>query len=171
MNLETMSKAELLSEVKRLQELVAEMRQLLEQKKSHAKSKGDKSMRGSETIMLVDDSDDIRETITKLLSKYGYMVLTAKNGTEALDLYHSYQGDIQLIMTDIVMPDFSGLELIRKLEPLKIETRVLFTSGYTGDSLTNEDVMRIRALGANFIEKPLLSEVLLARIRNILDNR
>jgi DNA-binding response OmpR family regulator len=171
MSLEAMSKSELLSEIQRLQELVAEMRQLLEKQNAYPNGKSDKSVRGTETVMLVDDSDDIRETVTHLLNKNGYMVLTARNGAEALELYRTYQGEIQLIMTDIVMPDFSGLELIRKLEPLKIETRVLFTSGYTGENLTNEDVMRIRALGANFIAKPFLSNVLLARIRNILDNR
>jgi two-component system cell cycle sensor histidine kinase/response regulator CckA len=119
-----------------------------------------------ETILLVEDNRNLRLAISKLLHTHGYMVLLANNGIEALDIFSRNAGNINLVITDLVMPNKSGLELYEDIIGIYPDTRFLFTSGYS-------DPVNIRFIvkeNLPFIRKPYPAENLLAKIRELCDS-
>jgi two-component system cell cycle sensor histidine kinase/response regulator CckA len=126
------------------------------------------SDRGSETILLVEDEDLVRQVARRILERYGYTVLAAASGQEALALSREHAGPIHLMLTDVVMPGMSGQEIREDLQPQRPEMEVLFMSGHTENAIVHHGVLDE---GTAFIQKPFKHEVLAHKVREILDNR
>jgi two-component system, cell cycle sensor histidine kinase and response regulator CckA len=123
--------------------------------------------RGIETVLLVEDDGALREMATTLLGRLGYTVLTACNGVEAMRLtQRKGRGHIDLLFTDLVMPHMSGKELADRIRALYPQTRILFTSAYTGSALVHEGVL---AEGVTLLQKPFTPTALARAIRAVLD--
>jgi PAS domain S-box-containing protein len=121
---------------------------------------------GSETVLLVEDEEIVRNLCFKLLERFGYTVLQASNGDEAIDLAKEHGGRIDLLMTDVVMPGMNGRELADRLVAFHPEMKVLFTSGYTDDAIVHHGVLDE---GVSFIGKPYSLSGLARKIREVLD--
>ena len=124
------------------------------------------ALRGSETILVVDDSESLRPVVSRILREYGYSVLEAPNGDEAKRIARNGSGPIQLLLTDIVMPGMSGPSLARDLVRFHPELRVLFMSGYAENAMVREGLSQP---SAGFIEKPFSPESLAREVRRALD--
>jgi PAS domain S-box-containing protein len=122
--------------------------------------------RGSETILLVEDEEDVRGLARDACLRYGYNVLEARTPEQALTIGRSHRGPLQLLVTDVVMPGLSGRELATQLLRLRPDLRVLFISGYTDDA-----VVRSRALPmpSAFLQKPFSPAALARKVREVLD--
>lgn len=127
----------------------------------------DKVFRGTETVLLVEDEDALRRAAAELLSLRGYRVLQAKDGLDALSVAKSHASTIHLAVTDVVMPHMSGGELARELGTLRPETRVLFVSGYAGQTALDHKVVDVEN---NFLQKPFTLKQLAGKIRTVLDH-
>jgi signal transduction histidine kinase len=125
-----------------------------------------RSTKGSETILLVEDEDAVRELSEEILREEGYRVLVASNGEEAVAVCRRHEGSIDLVITDVVMPKMSGPELARRLGTFRPGTKTLFLSGYTNTSITQNDLLRP---GVEFLQKPFSSEIFMRKVRQILD--
>jgi len=123
---------------------------------------------GSETILLAEDAEDFRQLVCTLLKKNGYTVLAANSSTEAVDLAEQCGKPIHLLLTDVVMPGISGRELAIRLTAKHPEIRVLYMSGYSGDLIIHHGVLQE---GISLIEKPFTEEVLMRKLREILDQK
>lgn len=123
-------------------------------------------IRGSETVLLVEDDERIRELALSTLERFGYTILAAANGTEALRIASNHRGALDLLLTDVVIPTVSGPELAKRIQVLFPEVRVLFMSGYTDDA-----VIRLGLLQGtvSFIQKPFGQVDLARKVREVLD--
>ena len=121
---------------------------------------------GSETILLVEDEELVRNFAVSILEKYGYRVLTAEKGSAALKLCEKEGQSPDMVFTDVVMPGMSGNQLAEKLSVLYPQIKVLYASGYTENAIVHHGVLDE---GIDFIQKPYGAEVLLAKIREILN--
>jgi PAS domain S-box-containing protein len=123
-------------------------------------------LRGTETILLAEDEESLRRAAMRVLEKHGYRVLAAANGAEALRLYGEHEGEVALIIADVVMPSLGGPQLARELKRAGKRVKVLFTSGYTA-----RDVQETKALEPDqpFLAKPWTISDLLTRVREVLD--
>ncbi|MGH3379482.1 MAG: response regulator [Actinoallomurus sp.] len=124
------------------------------------------SLRGAETVLVAEDEDGVRDLLRKTLTEYGYTVLTARHGRDALMLAGERTGEIDLLLTDIVMPEMSGRELAETLVDRRPDLKVLYISGYTDDEVLQRGV-RGREVG--LLRKPFATEELARRVRTILD--
>jgi CheY-like chemotaxis protein len=122
--------------------------------------------RGSETILLVEDEDEVRGLARDILQASGYTVLEAPDGAEALRIGGHHPGTIHLMLTDVVMPGISGRELANRLTALRPEMAVLFMSGYTDNAVVHHGVLDP---GAAFLQKPMAPDALVRKVREILD--
>jgi two-component system cell cycle sensor histidine kinase/response regulator CckA len=120
----------------------------------------------SETVLLVEDDHSVRFVLHRSLLNMGYRVIEATNGSEALELLQ-IGGAIDLIITDVVMPDIGGFELISRLPDEYRGTKVLFMSGYTGSD-GGIDGQRILDPGTHFLRKPFSTETLGNKVREVL---
>ena len=123
------------------------------------------SFRGEETILLVEDEDVLRGLLAKFLRLYGYTVLEARHGGEALLTCERHQGPIHVMVTDVVMPQMSGRELADRLTPLRPEMKVLYMSGYTEEALVQHGVAD---LSVAFLQKPFKPIELARRVHAVL---
>jgi signal transduction histidine kinase/ligand-binding sensor domain-containing protein/CheY-like chemotaxis protein len=121
---------------------------------------------GSATVLLVEDEDAVRRLATRVLSRAGYRVLAAAGGEQALDVAAGFEGTIDLLMTDVVMPGMSGRELAEVLLPARPAMRLLYASGYTEDAIVRHGVS---SLETAFLEKPFTPNALLQKVRQVLD--
>ncbi|MCW8132104.1 MAG: PAS domain S-box protein [Planctomycetota bacterium] len=121
---------------------------------------------GTESILLVEDEDGVRNLLFEFLCTKGYQVIPAMDGQDALELARRTQGPIHLLVTDVVMPRMGGPELARVLKAERPELAVLFTSGYTGDQITSQGDLGPEA---EFLQKPFSPEVLASKVRGMLD--
>jgi len=120
---------------------------------------------GRETILLVEDEDGVRSLTRAILERSGYEVLEASNGVEALRLAASRAEGIDLLLTDVVMPEMDGRSLARRLAASRSETRILYMSGYIDQVLEDQG----RGPGGAFLQKPFLADILLSKVRETLE--
>jgi hypothetical protein len=124
------------------------------------------ALRGTETILVAEDEDGVRELLRKVLTEFGYTVLTARHGRDALLLAGERNLDIDMLVTDVVMPEMSGRELVETLRDRQPGLRVLYISGYTDDEVVQRGISGSEVA---FLRKPFASEELVRRVRGELD--
>jgi two-component system, cell cycle sensor histidine kinase and response regulator CckA len=122
---------------------------------------------GTETLLLVEDEAAVRSSARRLLERQGYTVLEARHGADALRIVEEGGRQIDLVVTDLVMPEMGGKELAERLRAHRPGLKVLFMSGYTEKSIANDGVM---PPNTGFVEKPFTVEQLMRRLREILDD-
>jgi PAS domain S-box-containing protein len=118
-----------------------------------------------ETILVVEDEPAMREVTRRILSRSGYQVITAANGREAIQVATNYDGGIDVLVTDIVMPQMLGQEAAERIRALQPGVKVLFMSGYTRGLLGSKGIV---AGDVNLIEKPFMEASLLTRLRQVI---
>jgi two-component system cell cycle sensor histidine kinase/response regulator CckA len=121
---------------------------------------------GTETILLVEDEESVRELVSKVLQRNGYTILEARHGEEAVELCDKHVGDIHLLVTDVVMPRMSGREVAEKLLPTRPKMKVLYLSGYTDDEVVRHGVLESMTA---FLQKPFTPDALARKVRDVLD--
>jgi PAS domain S-box-containing protein len=122
--------------------------------------------RGSETVLVVEDDESVRDLTVAILKNQGYRVLIARNGEEALRISQEHVGPIRLLLTDVVMPQMSGRDLAERLRALRPELRVLFMSGYTDETIARHGLLDA---GVAFLSKPLTLDALVRKVRDVLE--
>jgi two-component system cell cycle sensor histidine kinase/response regulator CckA len=120
----------------------------------------------TETILLVEDALRVRAVVREILEMNGYHVLEARHGAEAIDISERHRGPIQLMVTDVVMPQMSGRELAQRLQPVRPDMRVLYMSGYTDDAIVRHGVL---GEGIAFLSKPFTPDALALKVREVLE--
>ncbi|MCL4502494.1 MAG: PAS domain S-box protein, partial [Deltaproteobacteria bacterium] len=131
-----------------------------------AKTSDEEPLRGSETILLVEDEEILRKLLKNALEINGYKVLEAHNGREAIEFCEQYSEPIHLMLTDVVMPQMSGRELAQRLMRLRPEIKVLYMSGYAEDVLFRQGVLDA---SLTFLQKPFRQHELTVKVRQVLD--
>ncbi|HEV8605882.1 MAG TPA: response regulator [Tepidisphaeraceae bacterium] len=122
--------------------------------------------RGQETILLVEDQDMVRSLVRRILASEGYSVIEACNGQEALELSGRSEGNIDLLLTDVVMPQMSGRELADRFRHDRPETKVIYVSGFTRDEFLKQDAENA---SAHFLQKPFTPDLLIRKVREVLE--
>ena len=135
--------------------------------KAHDKDKHDAETipAGKETVLLAEDDATIRRMIKSTMEAEGYKLLEAEDGQEAIEISKSYDGDIHLLLTDVIMPKMNGRELANELQKDRPEMEVIFMSGYTDDAISHHGVLEP---GVQFIQKPITPSVLAKKLREVL---
>jgi len=123
--------------------------------------------RGQETIMVVDDDENLCALICRALRKWGYNVLEARNGRQALSINAQYPGMIHLLLVDVVLPHMKGTDLAAQFKYSNSDLKVLYMSGYTDEALIHQKVLDS---GVNFIQKPFKVGSLIKKVREVLDS-
>lgn len=123
---------------------------------------------GTETILLVEDDEMVRHLVHRELQAEGYTVMEASSGDKALALVKQHEGEIDLLLTDVVMPYMSGRELAQQLKELYPQVKVLFISGYTSDSVVRRGLLTAEI---EFLPKPFSLGKLASKIREVLERR
>jgi CheY-like chemotaxis protein len=121
---------------------------------------------GTETVLLVEDEESLRTLTRDALLESNYTILEASDGLEALEIARQHKGPIHLLLTDVVMPRMSGPALAKQLALQNPEVKVLFMSGYTGNTYKNESVE-----AASILRKPFTRRDLNQKVREVLENR
>jgi len=124
------------------------------------------SLRGSETILLVEDENQVRDVARGILRRHGYTVIEARDAEEALLLSEQHQGPIHLLLSDVVMPNMSGPELAKLLVQVRPEMKVLCMSGYTDDAAVRHGVIDAEF---DYLQKPITVETLTTKVRSALE--
>ncbi|MDQ3223830.1 MAG: ATP-binding protein, partial [Gemmatimonadota bacterium] len=121
---------------------------------------------GTETILLVEDETAVRNSARRLLERHGYTVLEARHGMDALRLLEESGRNVDLVLTDVVMPEMDGRELVQRLRAERPEHKVIYMSGYTEQAITSGGVLPPRTA---FLEKPFTVDQLMRLVREVLD--
>ena len=124
------------------------------------------SARQAKTVLVVEDKDNIREIVREMIELGGYQVLTAGSGSEAIKICDENPETIDLLLTDIIMPEMNGYEVGKKVRRLRPDMKVIYMSGYGSDVISRGDLLEKEDL---FIEKPFTSNILLAKIDEALN--
>jgi CheY-like chemotaxis protein len=122
-------------------------------------------IRGSETVLVVEDHDDVRQMIIAALESCGFQVLHAAHGRAAIDLVGQYPGTIDLLLTDVIMPGMTGKETATQLTALRPEMKVLYISGYSGEVIAHRGVLDASVA---YLPKPFSPAILAAKVREVL---
>ena len=139
---------------------------IVEPQKAEITPVGSSSLDKQYTILLVEDQEMVRDLVTEILEEEGFKVITAYNGLNALKVTKEYTGSIDLMLTDVIMPEMNGRELAKKIEVEKPELKIIFMSGYTGEEMRNRGVLEPET---NFIQKPFSPDSLIEKIREVLN--
>jgi PAS domain S-box-containing protein len=123
------------------------------------------TIRGTETVLVVEDHEEVRQMIIVSLEGCGYKILQAPNGRAALEIAGEYQKEIDLLVTDVIMPGMTGKELADGLSLLRPHMKVLFISGYSGEVIAHRGVLEE---GVAYLQKPFTPSVLAAKVREVL---
>lgn len=129
-------------------------------------SKGKSTVHGHETILVVEDEEAVRELVCEMLENYGYNILYALNGVQATEVYSQHASEVDLILTDVVMPEMGGKKLIESLPNMRPDVKVLYMSGYTDSAIDDQGILNPNT---EFIQKPFSPADLLNKVRSILD--
>ena len=124
------------------------------------------TLQGTETILLVEDQDEVRKVAHAILRRYGYHVIEARNAGEALLSCERHPRTIHLLLTDVVMPQISGRELAERLALVRPEMKVIYMSGYTENVIVHHGILDS---GISYLQKPIAPEMLARRVREVLD--
>ena len=122
--------------------------------------------KGTETVLVVEDQDGIRDIVRESLRRNGYKVLIAVDGNEALQMAGEYPDPIHLLVTDLVMPNIGGRELAQRLTPMRPGMKVLFMSGYSEQSALD---IEATSQSASVLQKPFSLDALARQVRRVLD--
>jgi len=122
---------------------------------------------GSETVLIVEDDYDLRKFVQEVLHCYGYRTLNAENGEDAMRVCKEHDDQIDLMITDVVMPKMGGREAAERLQPLYSQMKVIYMSGYTDNAIVRHGVL---VPGLNFIQKPFTPEALARKVREALES-
>ncbi len=123
--------------------------------------------RGNETILLAEDDDTVRKYMQTVLTEYGYRIIEASDGEDALKIFKTHQEMIDLLLLDVVMPKMNGKRVFDHVQKLKPGVKTIFMSGYTADIIHKKG---LREEGLQFIAKPIILKELMTRIRSLLDD-
>jgi PAS domain S-box-containing protein len=121
---------------------------------------------GTETILLAEDAAAVRVAARQILERHGYTVLEAPTGKDALNIASKRLGAIDLLLTDMIMPEMSGRELMEQFVMLRPKARVLYMSGHTGDAVARQGILRP---GVAYLQKPFSPDTLARKVREVLD--
>jgi two-component system cell cycle sensor histidine kinase/response regulator CckA len=121
---------------------------------------------GTETVLLVENSEPLRALAREFLKSSGYAVLEAENGKEALRIANAFSAPIHLLLTDVIMPGIGGKQLADQLTSLRPATKVLYMSGYSDDAIVQSGMLWTELI---FLEKPFTRDILLRKVRGVLD--
>jgi PAS domain S-box-containing protein len=133
---------------------------------AYKKSIDKDDLRGDECILLVEDDDQVRRYAGTVLKMYGHKVFETADGQEAAQLFIDKQKEIDLVISDMIMPKMNGIELSKKLHDIKNNIKILLISGYTENHLSNEDISKKKI---NYLQKPFSGKELMIKVREILD--
>jgi two-component system, cell cycle sensor histidine kinase and response regulator CckA len=122
---------------------------------------------GHETILLVEDEPGVRQLARKILERLGYRVLSASGGIEAIQIFMTATDPIDLLLTDVVMPDMSGSDIVAQIQRLSPRTKTVYMSGYTDDAIVRHGLIDP---AQHFLQKPFSPEALGVKIREVLDS-
>jgi CheY-like chemotaxis protein len=122
--------------------------------------------RGNETILLVEDDEQVRASTCRMLASLGYRVIVADGGAQAFELMDRHQGDLHILVTDVVMPGLSGRKVVEELRRKRPELKALFLSGYTDEAIVRHGVLEA---GIPFLQKPFSIDALARKVRETLD--
>ncbi len=136
--------------------------------KEAASDEGAVDLSGTETILVVEDQAELLELAKNILEDEGYRVLTALTPSEGLLIAEAFVGEIDMLLTDVIMPVMNGKELNDKIKAVRPNLKTVFMSGYTADVISNRGVL---AKGVEFIQKPFTPQSLAAKIREVFDSR
>jgi len=125
------------------------------------------SIRGTETVLLVEDEEGVRALVRDTLQAYGYKVLEARGAEHAEAILEKHSDPIHLLLTDVVMPQMSGKELAKRFFPRHPEAGVLYMSGYTDNAIVRHGVLEP---GTSFLQKPFMPKTLVKKVREVLDS-
>jgi CheY-like chemotaxis protein len=120
-----------------------------------------------ETVMVVEDNDMVRQMTVDILARRGYAVLEAAGGAECLHKLRAHSGPLDLLITDVVMPEMNGKELYRQAAELLPGLKVLYMSGYAEDVIASRGVLDA---GVHFIQKPFVPNNLATKVREVLEH-
>lgn len=121
---------------------------------------------GEETILVAEDDLHVRELVKQLLEIFGYNVIVAKDGKDAIDTFIKHRDKIQLLLLDVIMPKKNGKEVYDEIKKLSPHMKVIFISGYGADIIHNKGIINE---GLDFLSKPIMQEILLNKVREVLD--
>jgi two-component system, cell cycle sensor histidine kinase and response regulator CckA len=124
-----------------------------------------RQVRGGETILIVEDHDDVRGLALAGLAGYGYSAHGVRSGMEALQFCREFPGEIDLVLTDVVMPDMNGREVARRVAQLRPASRILYMSGYTDNVIVHQGILDP---GIEYLQKPFTPESLARKVREVL---
>jgi hypothetical protein len=115
---------------------------------------------------VVEDEDSVRDLVRQILEEHGHAVLTARHGRDALLTAEHYERPIDLLVTDVVMPEMGGGELVERMVARRPNLKVLYISGYTNDEVVRRGV---QSAPASFLRKPFTSDDFMRRVREVLE--
>src|SRR5690606_28033341 len=123
-------------------------------------------LRGRDTIPVAEDDDQVRALAARALSQFGYRVIEVANGPQALHAFERVRAEVDLLLTDVIMPEMNGIELAEQLRPRRPDMKVLYMSGYTANAMEH---LGLAAADNPLLQKPFTPEALARRIREVLD--
>jgi signal transduction histidine kinase len=140
--------------------------QPIEEVRSRPESLG--SLNGSETVLVVEDDAEVRRLICEILRAKGYHILESTKGEEAIQIARGFQGPLPLVVADVILPEMSGPDVVRKVREAKPDIRALFISGYTDEAVLRHGMVEP---GVMFLSKPFVPEDLARKVREVLGPR